>query len=477
MTAPGAQLGLVGDDLGVQDVHGTGAVGHPLHTTSAGASTRIMRSQVPTGSSGSSLAADPPVAVHDGARTHGRTDVVTARVTTGSGRRLAGTMRTGKMPTHGGRWSPTAPARRWGSDPAAPPPRTAVTTASPPPRHRRTATWCRSTRGVAHTSRIYDYLLGGTNHFAVDREVAEYAFAAYPGRPRGRPRRRPGQPGLPRAGRAVPGRAVGLRQFLDIGSGIPDSANTHQRRPGGGARARVVYVDNDPIVLAHAHALLAGSPRAPWPTCTATWPARRRPRPSGRHARPVRAGGAAAGRDPARRPRRDDPHGSVATLVDALAPGSHVVISHLSTRARRGRRPRAGRPPPRRAHAHDQPAGDARPRGGGGVLHGPRPAGTRPRAGDRSGAPAMPPPRGAARRCSSASPASADSAALRRVPWPGPSAGPPPPALLAVQPAVRMRAIQRAIVASSVGCASPARATATASSPMRATRSASSASM
>jgi hypothetical protein len=112
---------------------------------------------------------------------------------------------------------------------------------------------------VPHTSRIYDYLLGGTDNFAVDREVAEHAFSAYPG----------GMDGVradARANRAFLGRAVrflaseaGIRQFLDIGTGIPTADNTHAVAQAAAPTARVVYVDNDPIVLAHAHALLQGS--------------------------------------------------------------------------------------------------------------------------------------------------------------------------------------------------------------------------
>ena len=93
---------------------------------------------------------------------------------------------------------------------------------------------------VAHTSRVYDYLLGGTNHFAVDRDVAQHAFAAYPG----------GLDGArddARANRAFLGRAVrflagdvGVRQFLDIGPGIPDSANTHDVAQQVTPDARVV---------------------------------------------------------------------------------------------------------------------------------------------------------------------------------------------------------------------------------------------
>ena len=106
-----------------------------------------------------------------------------------------------------------------------------------------------------HQARIYDYWLGGTSNFAVDREAAERALAAYPGLRRG-----------VRAQRAFLASAVGylartagVRQFLDIGTGIPSAGNTHEVAHAADPRARVVYVDNDPIVLAHAHALLTGS--------------------------------------------------------------------------------------------------------------------------------------------------------------------------------------------------------------------------
>jgi hypothetical protein len=185
--------------------------------------------------------------------------------------------------------------------------------------------------GVAHTSRIYDYLLGGTNHFAVDREVAAHAFAAYPG----------GLDGAradARANRAFLGRAVrflagdvGLRQFLDIGSGIPDSANTHQLAQELAPDARVVYVDNDAIVLAHAHALLAGSGKG---TAAFVQGDLRRPDAVLAHA--------GATLDLSRPvgllligvlhvvPDSHDPQGCVAQLVEALAPGSHVAISHMT---------------------------------------------------------------------------------------------------------------------------------------------------
>ncbi len=109
---------------------------------------------------------------------------------------------------------------------------------------------------VAHPARVYDYWLGGKDNYAADREAAERAIAANP----------LVVPGV-RAGRAFLRRAVsylagdaGIRQFLDIGTGIPSSNNTHEVAQGIDPTCRVVYVDNDPIVLVHAHALLTSEP-------------------------------------------------------------------------------------------------------------------------------------------------------------------------------------------------------------------------
>jgi hypothetical protein len=107
---------------------------------------------------------------------------------------------------------------------------------------------------VAHIARVYDYWLGGKDNFAVDREAAEQVIAAYPGILRD-----------VRAQRAFLAHAVGylagvagIRQFLDIGTGIPTADNTHEVAQDVAPGCRVVYVDNDPMVLAHARALLVG---------------------------------------------------------------------------------------------------------------------------------------------------------------------------------------------------------------------------
>lgn len=113
---------------------------------------------------------------------------------------------------------------------------------------------------IAHVARVYDYLLGGNANFKVDRDAAERAYAAWPG----------GLDGVradARAHRAVLGRIVrylvreaGIRQFLDIGTGIPKEDNVHEVAQREAPESRVIYVDRDPIVLAHAHRLLRGTP-------------------------------------------------------------------------------------------------------------------------------------------------------------------------------------------------------------------------
>jgi hypothetical protein len=110
---------------------------------------------------------------------------------------------------------------------------------------------------VPHIARVYDYWLGGKDNFAADRAVGDQIIQAYPNIAFG-----------VRANRAFLARAVrflaaeeGIRQFLDIGTGIPTANNTHRVAQDAAPEARIVYVDNDPIVLAHARALLKSSPQ------------------------------------------------------------------------------------------------------------------------------------------------------------------------------------------------------------------------
>ena len=109
---------------------------------------------------------------------------------------------------------------------------------------------------VAHIARVYDYWLGGKDNFTVDREVGEKVLEIHP------------ETVLSvQANRKFLARSVrylaateGVRQFLDVGTGLPSANNTHEVAQAVIPQARVVYVDNDPIVLAHARALLTSSP-------------------------------------------------------------------------------------------------------------------------------------------------------------------------------------------------------------------------
>jgi S-adenosyl methyltransferase len=110
---------------------------------------------------------------------------------------------------------------------------------------------------VAHPARVYDYWLGGKDNFAADREAAEQVIAARPTILRDI---RANREFLNRAVRYLAAEA-GIRQFLDVGTGIPTSPNVHEIVQQVAPESRVVYADNDPIVLSHARALLASSPQ------------------------------------------------------------------------------------------------------------------------------------------------------------------------------------------------------------------------
>jgi hypothetical protein len=110
--------------------------------------------------------------------------------------------------------------------------------------------------GVAHIARVYDYLLGGKDNFAADRVAGDEFAKAMPGI---RPGVQEARAFLVRVVRFLAGEA-GIRQFLDIGTGLPTANNTHETAQLVAPESRVVYVDNDPLVLAHARALLASGP-------------------------------------------------------------------------------------------------------------------------------------------------------------------------------------------------------------------------
>lgn len=108
---------------------------------------------------------------------------------------------------------------------------------------------------VPHSARIYDYWLGGKDHFDIDRRIGEQVIQA-----------EPEMIEMMQQNRAFLGRAVnylvrecGIRQFLDIGTGLPTADNTHEVAQRVAPDSRIVYVDNDPIVLVHARALLAST--------------------------------------------------------------------------------------------------------------------------------------------------------------------------------------------------------------------------
>lgn len=184
---------------------------------------------------------------------------------------------------------------------------------------------------VARSPRVYDYLLGGSNNFAVDREAAERSFACLPGGVEA-------AGAMARANRTFQARAIrevvsnaAVRQVLSIDTGIPYADNVHEVTQRTVPETRVVFVDSDPIVLAHAHALQRSTPE-----------------------------GAAAYvqgdlRDPETilrtaaktldltepvavtltmilhlLPDEANPYGIVDQLMGAVPPGSYLVISHLA---------------------------------------------------------------------------------------------------------------------------------------------------
>jgi hypothetical protein len=178
---------------------------------------------------------------------------------------------------------------------------------------------------VASIARIYDYWLGGKDNFAVDREAAEAMIRNYPDIVTG-----------VRKNRAFLGRAVhylaaeaGIRQFLDIGTGLPSSNNTHEVAQKAAPESRIVYVDNDPIVLNHAQALLTSTREGACAYVDADL----------RDVATILKG-AAATLDFTQPvavslimilqfiPDEDDPWQIVRALMDAVPPGSSLTIAH-----------------------------------------------------------------------------------------------------------------------------------------------------
>jgi O-methyltransferase involved in polyketide biosynthesis len=111
--------------------------------------------------------------------------------------------------------------------------------------------------GVAHTARTWNYWLGGKDNFTADREVGEQILQFLPNM---RITARADRAYLGRAVRYLAGEA-GIRQFLDVGTGLPTADNTHDVAQSVAPESRIVYIDNDPLVLVHARALLTSTPQ------------------------------------------------------------------------------------------------------------------------------------------------------------------------------------------------------------------------
>jgi hypothetical protein len=109
---------------------------------------------------------------------------------------------------------------------------------------------------VAHSARVWNYFLGGKDHYPADREAGDQVLALMP---EIRESAQADRAFLGRVVRYLAGEA-GVRQFLDIGTGLPTADNTHEVAQAVAPDSRIVYVDNDPIVLAHARALLTSGP-------------------------------------------------------------------------------------------------------------------------------------------------------------------------------------------------------------------------
>jgi hypothetical protein len=179
---------------------------------------------------------------------------------------------------------------------------------------------------VPSVARIYDYYLGGSYNFEVDREAARRALEFMPGLPK-----------IMQANRAFMRRAVrfaaaeGITQFIDIGSGIPTFGNVHEVAQEAAPGARVVYVDHDPVAVAHTEAVLAGNDHADVVAADLRKP------------QEILASPQVESLIDLNRPvalllvailhfveDSDDPYDAVARLSAALAPGSLLILTHAS---------------------------------------------------------------------------------------------------------------------------------------------------
>ncbi|MFF3571467.1 SAM-dependent methyltransferase [Nocardia jiangxiensis] len=177
---------------------------------------------------------------------------------------------------------------------------------------------------VPHIARMYDYYLGGKDHYQVDAEAAEKVLEALPAV---RIAAQANRGFMHRATRYLAAEA-GVRQFLDIGTGIPTEPNLHQIAQEQVPSARVVYADNDPLVLAHARALMKGTPegRTNYIQADATRPQEilDAARATLDFTQPIGLSVIALMNFV------PDAYEIITTLTAALAPGSHLVMTHLT---------------------------------------------------------------------------------------------------------------------------------------------------
>ena len=178
-------------------------------------------------------------------------------------------------------------------------------------------------------ARVYDYWLGGTHNFRADQDAARALIALAPNT---RAVMRANRDFLARAVRCLAGQ--GIRQFLDVGSGIPTQGNVHEIAQQADPAARVVYVDIDPVAVAHSRAMLQGNPGAAVIEADVCDPQRILGHATVRRlidfSQPVGLLMLAVLHFV---PDEEDPWAVVAAFRDALPPGSHLVISHASSDA------------------------------------------------------------------------------------------------------------------------------------------------
>jgi trans-aconitate methyltransferase len=180
---------------------------------------------------------------------------------------------------------------------------------------------------VPHTARVWNYFLGGKDNYAVDREAGERYRQIFPE-----------IIDIARTDRAFLGRAVryltreaGIRQFLDIGTGLPTMDNTHEVAQRAAPESKIVYVDNDPLVLMHAQALLTSTPQG---TCDYIEADLREPDKILQQAantldftQPIAIMLLAIVQFI---PDHDEAHHIVTRLLQALPPGSHLAMTHAT---------------------------------------------------------------------------------------------------------------------------------------------------